>query len=213
MPYNWEETWDWIKKQHDKVERAAEKLSALMSQGDSPFGAKAAALHNLAKELCIFLAQCRDAGILDALADEGLEALQRVPRDDILAHLEKVIRQEKAVLDLVGIDSKWAMKAEESLRNRLPGVVANDPIEAGAWKKRVRGAVDEICKVPTTIIGDIANRIEPLVGKLTKGVRIARWVVFGISNSLVILKVPEPLTVTKVSKAIAYLLIAADAAD
>ena len=210
MPYNWEETWNWVKTQHDNVERAAEKLSALMRQGDSPFGAKAAALRDLAEQLCIFLSRCRDAGILDALADEGVEALQSDARGYMLAHLEKVIRQERAVLDLVGMDSKWAMKMQESLRQGLPTALAKDPIEAGAWKKRARAAVDEICNVPTTAIGDIANRIEPLVGKLTKGVRVVRWAVIGISNSLVILKIPEPVTVTKVSKAIAYLLIASD---
>jgi len=210
MPYNWAENWTWIKKQHEEVEQAAEKLSALMREGDSPFSEKAAALRDLAEKLCIFLSKCRDAGVLDALAEEGAQAVEQIPREFILTHLEKVFRQERAVLDLVGIDSKWASRTEESLRSRLPGIVTKDVIEAGAWKKRVREATKEICDVPTTAIGQVAKQIQPLVGKVTTGVRIARWTVIGVANSLVILKIPEPFTVSKVSKAIAYLLIASD---
>lgn len=210
MPYNWDKEWHWIRNQHAAVERAAERLQGLMHQSSSPMNERAAALRELAEQLCIFLSRCRDAGYLDALALEGQEALNDEYRGHILEHLEGVMRRERAVLDLMKIESRWSDKVMADLRDRLPTALTRDRIEAEAWKTRIRAATDEICSAPTSLIGDVAARIQPLAQKLGKGTRVARWVVLGVANSLVIVKIPEPFTVVKTSKAIAYAMIALD---
>ena len=207
MSANWTELWNALRIDYLRLQDEMAAHDAVLSRREASSWDRAGALKEAAAGLCRFLGSCRKRGLFEDIASAADDAAKQ--KDELLQMLETVLRQEEQVLAMAGFDALSAGAMTRDVEAFMAGKWRAEPLAKAVWLQHVDDAIDEVCRFPKSEVLVLARDFGDWVGSITKKFNLASGIVIAGANAVYATNIPEPLTATKFSKLIGFLLIGA----
>jgi ElaB/YqjD/DUF883 family membrane-anchored ribosome-binding protein len=205
MDYNWQEHWNWLRFEYRRLEEEMRAINATLNSREASGWDRADALIRAANNLCHILRECDKRGLYDAIAS-GIEDQHNAYREKVLAELSQILREEESLLYEAGMTSDETKSIIHEIGDLLKDQRDQGPIELHAWKTRLSKSTDEICNFPKHELLLRAKDFGGWVKKVDKRWSIVKAIVVGAANSFIATQLPEPKTITTLSKVLSIVV-------
>lgn len=199
MDYNWQEHWNWLRFEYRRLEEEMREINATLNSRDASGWERADALVRAANNLCHILEECDKRGLYDAIAS-GIEDQHNEYRQKVLAELSSILHEEESLLYEAGMSSDEAKSLINDIGSVIKDLRDQGPIELHVWKTRLSKTTSEICNFPKHELLLRAKDFGRWVKQVDKRWSIVKAIVVGAANAYMATQLPEPKTITTLSK-------------
>lgn len=209
--------WPWLCSEYNKLSDNMRELFVTLRDENASGEERENALISASQLLCQTLRECRNRNLFQAIVDDvkSMPVGERLAlQNQTVEHLTRILEIEEGILIAGGLKPGPARELREALsripRQTLnPGQLIDESIEHYS-----RVAAEEVCnRFPKSSLDFKINHIKNAVGTLKKKYGFVGAATVAAGNLTVLYFVPEPMSITKVSKLLAMAMAVNSAGD